>query len=243
MNTFSTTPVKRKRSIFWALALALVVALVSTAGAVPAATPVAPGEVIRYGIKKLGVKLGEATLEYKGETSRDGKPYTLILFTAKGFNFSDEEQIFIDRETFFPVLVVRDLNIFGKKEQITEEYDQEAGTITITKVAKGKTTVEVLEKQGPIDNIFGFIYRYRLHANLNQEEQFEVRLPTADTTIKGVKNLRFKAAGKTYQAILLRSVPPKYSIWMDRGPERLPLRIAGAVGAANTVMTMIEVKK
>ena len=50
----------------------------------------------------------------------------------------------------------------------------------------------------------------------------------------------YKAAGKTYQALLLRSVPSQYSIWMDQGPAHVPLRIAGAVGFAKTVMTMVE---
>jgi hypothetical protein len=152
---------KRNRSNFWALILAMV--LVSTAGATLAAAPYAKGEVIRYGIKKMGIKVGEATLEFKGEIVREGKKYTLIVFTAKGFNFYDEERIFVDGKSFFPKLVLRDVKVFGKNEQFTEAYDQKAGTVTITKVAKGKTTVRVLEKTGPIDNIYGFIYRYRLH--------------------------------------------------------------------------------
>ena len=222
-------------------ALLLFVSLAT--GAAHASAPFAKGEVIRYGIKKVGIKVGEATLEFKGKTSRDGKKYTLIIFSAKGFNFFDEERIFVDGKTFLPKLVIRDLNIFGIKSKIIEEYDQAAGTIKITKVAKGGTTVQVLEKKGPIDNIYGFIYRCRIHGSLNQEEKFKVRLPTLDVTIAGVKDLGFKAAGKTYQAILLRSIPPKYSIWMDKGSERIPLRIAGAVGIANTVMTMIEYKQ
>ena len=241
MTILLPTAMKRKRSNVWALVLAM--AMACTAGAAPAAAPYAKGEVIRYGIKKMGIKVGEATLAFEGETVRDGKKYTLIVFLAKGFNFYDEERIFVDGKSFLPKLVVRDLKIFGKKEKFTEEYDQKAGTVTITKVAKGKTTVRVLEKKGPIDNIYGFIYRYRIHGSLDPEEQIQMHLPTLDATIAGVKNLRFKAGGKTYQALLLRSVPPNYSIWMDRGPERLPLRIAGAIGIAKTVMTIIEVKK
>ena len=210
------------------------------AGAAQAVAPFAKGEVIRYGIKKMGVKVGEATLEFKGKTEHDGKTYALIHFSAKGFNFVDDERIFVDGKTYLPAVVIRDLNIFGKKEKIVEEYDQAAGRIKVTKVAKGKTTVQILEKEGPIDNLYGFIYRYRVQGGLNREERFKVALPTLDVSIAGVKEMRFKTAGKTYQALLLRSVPPKYSIWMDQGPGHLPLRIVGAVGLAKTVMTMIE---
>ncbi|HAL91651.1 MAG TPA: hypothetical protein DCM68_01340 [Verrucomicrobia bacterium] len=219
---------------------AMFLAVSFAAFAAPVAAPFAKGEVIHYAIKKVGIKVGEATLEFKGETKRDGKKYTLIVFTAKGFNFFDEERIFVDGKTFRPKFVDRDLNIFGKKAKVTEEYDQAAGTVTITKVAKGGTTVQVLEKTGPIDNIYGIIYRYRIHGGFDREERFEVALPALDITMAGVKNMKFKAAGKTYQSLLLRSVPSQYSIWMDRGPAHLPLRIAGAVGLANTVMTMVE---
>ena len=213
----------------------------SLAGAAAgAAAPYAQGEVIRYAIKKMGFKVGEASLAFEGKTVRDGKPYTLIVFTAKGFNFYDEERIFVDGNTFLPQVVDRDVHVFGKKSKITETYDQVAGTVTITKVAKGETTVQVLEKTGPIDNIYGIIYRYRVHGGFDLEERFQVSLPTLDITLAGVKNVKFKAAGQTYEAFLLRTVPPQYSIWMDRGPARLPLRIAGSMGFAKTVMTMIE---
>ena len=207
--------------------------------AADAAAPFAKGEMIRYSIKKMGIKVGEATLAFEGETPRDGKKYDLIIFTAKGFNFFDEERIYVDGETFLPKFVLRDVNVFGKKEKVTEVYDQAAGTVTITKVAKGGTTVRILEKTGPIDNIYGYIYRYRLHGGFDREERVQVALPAMDVTFAGVKNLEFKAAGKTYPALLLRSVPAQYSIWMDRGPAHLPLRIAGAVGFAKTVMTMV----
>ncbi len=205
-----------------------------------ASTPVfKPGEVIRYTVKQAGVKAGEATLTFTGETYRDGKKYTLIIFSAKGFNFFDEERIFVDGKTFLPQLVIRDLNIFGNKENIMEEYDQLTGSIRVTKVAGDRTSVQVLDKKGPVDNIYGFIYRYRRDTAADSPGSFDVRLPTLDVKISPVHDLDFNAAGKTYRATLLRSVPSKYSIWMDKSAKRLPLRIAGAIGIANTVMTLI----
>jgi hypothetical protein len=203
--------------------------------------PFKKGEIIRFSVKQMGVKAGEATLEFKGETYREGKKYTLIVFTAKGFNFYDEERIFVDGETFFPQIVIRDLNIFGGREQIMEEYDHVAGTIKITKMLEGhEPTSVIIEKKAQVDNIYGFIYRYRMQEKLTKDEKFDVRLPTLDVKISGVKDVEFNAAGKMYKAVLLTSVPSKYSIWMDKSEKRLPLRIGGAIGIANTVMTMIE---
>ena len=209
-----------------------------------ATAPFKKGETIRFAVKQMAIKAGEATLVFKGDTYRDGKKYTLIVFTAKGFNFYDEERIFIDGKTFLPEVVIRDLNIFGSKENIMEEYDQARGRIKITKMLAGhESTSRVIEKKGPIDNIYGFIYRYRMQEKTAKDETFDVRLPTLDVKIAGVKEMDFNAAGKTYKAVLMNSVPSKYSIWMDKSAKRLPLRIGGAIGIANTVMTMIEYKE
>ncbi len=212
------------------------VPLASSAMARPA--PFKPGETIRYAIKQSGVKVGEASLVFQGPADAGGKKSVLIVFTSKGFNFLDEERIFLDPDTFLPRMVVRNLNIFGRQENITEEYDPAAGGIRITKTAQGKTTVDVLAKPGVIDNIYGFIYRYRRQGEFNKGETFAMRLPTLDVTMQDVGDMSFNAAGKTYTAALMRSVPAKYSVWMDKSDQRLPLRIAGAVGIANTVMIM-----
>jgi len=200
----------------------------------------APGEKIHYAIKQSGIKVGDATLEFHGETYRDGKKYTLIIFSSKGFNFYDEERIFVDGTTLLPQRVIRNLNIFGKKEQIMEDYDQVAGTIRVTKIANDVTTEQILKKDGAVDNIYAFLYRYRGQGEFKKETEFDLRLPTIDVTMAHVKSMSFNAAGKVYQAGLMRSMPAKYSIWMDESDKHLPLRIAGAVGIANTVMTMTD---
>jgi hypothetical protein len=61
---------KTNRNIFSVLFLLVSLA----ASAAHAVAPYAQGEVIRYGIKKMGIKLGEATLEFKGETPATASP-------------------------------------------------------------------------------------------------------------------------------------------------------------------------
>jgi hypothetical protein len=220
------------------LAAMLAGVLFFTSSAMARPVPFKAGETIRYAIKQSGIKVGEASLVFKGAADPGGSNAVLIIFTSQGFNFFDEERIFLDPETFLPRMVVRNLNIFGRREKITEEYDPATGGIRITKTAQGKTTVNTLAKKGSVDNIYGFIYRYRMQGEFNKGEKFQMRLPTLDVTMENAGDMSFNAAGKTYAAALMRSIPAKYSVWMDKGDQRLPLRIAGAVGIANTVMTM-----
>jgi hypothetical protein len=207
------------------------------------AAPFQQGEKICYSVKQFGVKAGDATLELKGDAYLEGKRYTLILFRAKGFNFYDEERIYVDGATWLPQRVLRDLNIFGKKEKIAEDYFHSDGYVRVTKIANGKTVVQRFDTKGPVDNIYGFIYRYRLSQKFGQGDGFAMQLPTTRVNLKLMEATEFKTAGKTYQAVLMRSDPAKYSIWFDTGVRRLPLRIAGAVGLSNTVMTMVDCTK
>ncbi len=200
------------------------------------------GETIRYVIKQGFFKVGEATLRFDGEQDMDGRKATLISFSSKGPAFFDNEKIYVDPVTFRPLKVLRDLKIFGGHEKITEDYSV-AGKVRIIKDDDGKVTETVLPKDGPVDNIYGFIYRYRLEGKFTASERFDVRLPTVDVTIRIVGENDFNASGKTYRVVLMKSIPEKYSIWMDKSSQRLPLRIGGAIGIGNTTMTMIAVEQ
>ncbi len=205
------------------------------------ALPFKKGETIKYSVKKLAFKAGDATLTYHGQQNVDGREVCLIVFKADGFNFYDEEKIYMDAKTYAPIVVERDLNIFGKKEKITEEYLE--GKIKITKIVKGKKTVETMTKKGQIDNIYGAIYHYRQTGTFKVGDEMMLRLPTMDVTLKLAKTVKIDAGGKKYDAYYMESVPAKFMVWFDTSPKRIPLRINGSVGMANTVMTMTEYKE
>ncbi len=204
-----------------------------------AADTYGPGEVIHYNIKQLGVKVGEASLTFAGEKDLDGRQAVLILFKSRGPSFFDNEEIYVDPQTYRPIKVLRELKIFGGRERIEEDYREE-GKVKLRKDAEGKVTETVLETKGPVDNIYGFIYRFRSQGDFSSQNNFSVRLPTVELAMKIAEDGNFNAGGKTYRAAVIRSMPAKYTIWMDMGEKRLPLRIAGAVGMGNTVMTMVR---
>jgi hypothetical protein len=219
----------RSLSIF---ALFLFLALPSFA---QEALPFGKGETIKYTIKKFGVG-GKATLVFQGQQKTAGTDTYLIVFTADGFNFYDEEKIYVDTKTFSPVSVVRDINIFGKKEKITEEYSD--GRIKITKVAGGETTVQTIEKKGRVDNIYGAIYRYRKSGSFKLGDQMSLRLPTIDITLKLSKMNKVATGGKKYDAYYMESVPSQYMVWFDTSPRKIPLRITGTAGMGKTNMVI-----
>jgi len=202
--------------------------------------PFLKGETIKYVIKSFGLRVGEASLTFEGETDVDGKAAYLIVFEAGAVNFYDEERIYADKEKFFPLRVERDLNIWGKKEKIVEDYNQQTGTVTITKVVAGKKTTQEIDKDGILDNIYCFIYRSRLLKDFHVGDSFAISVPTDDVTMNIVKKMKIKAAGEQYDSYYLASDPPKYKVWFGTGKKKIPLRINGSVGLSNTAMIMVE---
>lgn len=205
-----------------------------------ASLPFEAGETMRYAIKNLGVNAGEATILFKGIEKLKGNPVYLIVFTARSANFFDEEKIYADVKNFYPVVVERDLNIFGKKEKITEEYDQAKGLVKITRHAGRRTTEETIQKNGPIDNIYCFIYRYRQWGEFRMGDSFSIKLPTRDVTVDLVKTTTLKIGKQNHETFFMQSNPAKYKVWFDTSERKIPLRINGAVGISDTAMIMVN---
>jgi len=187
-------------------------------------------ETIHYAIIQMGLKAGEATLSNVGPVEYRGQRTFLIVFKAQAINFWDEERIYTDPLNLYPLFVERNLNIFGRKEKILEVYDRAKSEIRLTKTVGDKSTEQVLKKTGAIDNIYGFILRYRKSGSFRIGDVLDIKLPTKDLKIKLVKRVN--------NNFFMQSRPAKYKIWFDASADKWPLRISGAIGMANTVMEM-----
>lgn len=200
--------------------------------------PFKSGEKVTYSIKKVGVKAGEASLLIEGPVSVEGRDVFVITFTASALNFFDEEKITMDPQSYLPLRVQRDLNIWGRREKITEEYFQDQGIVRIKKIAGGKETTQTIKKKGTLDNIYCFIYRYRKQGRFNIGETLTMNLPTRNVKIALASQGRIAAGGKKYQAFFLQSLPKQYRMWFDTGERKIPLRIDGSMGIAGTSLIM-----
>jgi len=195
-------------------------------------------ETIHYSIRQMGFD-GQATLTMLGPKDYKDHKTLLIVFKAGGSNFSDEEDIYVDPVTYRPLFVERDfsLNVFGKGKTV-EEYIPSQGEIIINKTEGDRLTREVIKKAGNVDNIYGFIFRYRKEGSFKIGDAIDVSLPTRDLKIKLVDRQPFKIGEKTYDSYYMQSQPTRYKIWFDASLHKLPLRIVGTIGFLNSVMTM-----
>lgn len=221
-----------------ALAALIFVSTPVSAADAPAKFPFSPGETIQYDIKKFRMKAGEATLTFHGLVSLEGQGALLITFTSKGLKFFDDEKIYIDPRTFLPKRVERDLDIFGKKERIVEHYNAKEETVRVVKTARGKTTEQVIKRSVPLDNIYCFIFRYRIMGKFTAGENLLIHLPTKDAQFQAQKLRRLQVGEKEVDAYYMQSESAQYRVWFDTGAHKVPLRIDGAIGFGNTAMIL-----
>ncbi len=198
----------------------------------------ARAETIYYSIRQTGFN-GEASLTLVGPQDYRDHKAVLIVFKAHGVNFSDEENIYVDPATYKPLFVERNfsLGMFGHGKTL-EEYIPSKGEIIITKTDGDHVTKQIINKTGAVDNIYGFIFRYRREGSFKIGDVLNMTLPTKDLKIRLVKRVELKIGEKSYNSYYMQSKPGRYKIWFDASEHKWPLRITGTIGFISSVMTM-----
>ena len=229
-----------RTALFAGIGLALTVGPVWAWGEKKPELPFRKGETITYTIKKMRVNSGQATLTFEGEVEVAGQKAYLINFKADGPGFLDEEKIYLNVDTFLPIRVERnvDIGMMRKKEKIIEHYNGQE--VKIVKTAGGKNEEQVIKKKEPMENLYGFIYRYRKEGSFKLGDSLQMNLPTADVKLKLVKMEKVKAEDKDQEAFYMESNPKKYKVWFDTTDRKVPLRIDGAIGFGSTAMILKE---
>ena len=71
-------------------------------------------------------------------------------------------------------------------------------------------------------------------------DKISMTLPTRDIVIQLMKTTKIKVARQQYDAYYMESNPAQYKVWFDSSPQKIPLRINGAVGLADTAIIMTD---
>ncbi|MDE1920320.1 MAG: hypothetical protein KGI24_02600 [Candidatus Omnitrophica bacterium] len=200
-------------------------------------------ETIYYSIRQIGFD-GKASLTMAGPRNYKGRKTLLVAFKAHGAHYWDNEDIYLDPSTYKPLFVERNfsLSIFGQGK-VSEDYVSSKGQILITKVDGDRVTHQVINEVGSVDNIYGFIYRYRKEGSFKIGDVIHMILPTRDLKLRLVKRMKLKIGRKSYESYFMESQPRRYKIWFADSGLKLPLRITGSIGFLNSVMTMTGYKE
>lgn len=204
--------------------------------------PFRPGEELRYGIYSTVLKVGLASITYKGREKLGNRIVDIIVVEAKAPGFHDIDTIYGVIENFTPLRVERKINLFGENVEILEEYNQLTNEVIITRKGK-KTTVKKLKSNKAIGNVILLLYYFRLNKRaFNVGDKLEFNLPTKNLEMRVDKYLKLKVPKGKFNALFIRSIPKKFKVWLDPQQGNIPLRIQGAIGFGNTYLALIDIE-
>ena len=201
------------------------------------------GESIFFGVYAKGIKVGSGKMVYQGIVNLNGQNLQHITFTVSTFSVQDEENIYGAVDFSRPVLVKRKIRLFGKDEEILEEYSHDKKSVRISKsVNRGVPAVQILGSQTEMNNVLLLIYSLRNDHTVKVGASYKIVLPTQSFDIKVINSRKIKVPLGVYDTYYLQSVPSKYRLWLNSGKDRLPVRIQGLVAGGMMYLAITEVR-
>ncbi|MCF7874082.1 MAG: hypothetical protein K9L84_03415 [Candidatus Omnitrophica bacterium] len=188
---------------------------------------------IEYNISFNGIPSGYVIWRYLGKEVVGAKEVDVLQVESdtnilKFLDLVSSEKIYLDSNTHLPVRVKRNVKLFGDKEIIEENYNQEQGQVVITR-KKGKNIVEeeIYEQAKPIHNILDLLYFFPQGINLGEKKGkwMTFNLPNQKVQIKFHSKRKVKVAGKVREAYFLVGKGAKrFNLWLSLD-DRIPLRL------------------
>jgi hypothetical protein len=194
------------------------------------------GETIVYDVKMGALKIGTSTFHHEKRAPYNDIDAQLVVFTTHAVQIKDTETIWADTKDFLPLHIDRDVKMWPKYEQITENYDQAVHTLDIVKIAGGKQETLRIVKQGPIHNAILLPYQVRRIPELAPGWSMKVTLPTQEfeITLKSIEEIKVPAGA--FQAFYFESDPKRFEIWISADDRRIPVKIRGSSGLNYTML-------
>ncbi len=183
-------------------------------------------ETLNYNIFYKKMKIGKSTLTFNGKKLVNGKELLHFTFYTNTLYLKDREEIYAQKDSLLPVQIKRTIHKPGlPKSEITENYDQKRGKLTITKKGILGTKTTNINKDKPIQNAILLNYVLRTK-QMQPGEEILINLPTLEMTVKftGLKDV--KLDDKTEKVYVFESVPDdKLIVWLENNESKTPIKI------------------
>lgn len=206
--------------------------------------PFVEGEQLVYRIKSNGLNIGNSVLTFHGEREKENRTLFYITFKTSALGVVDTEHIYVEKDTFLPVIVNREIEKMGKTELLTEKYDQENGSLMVWPTGhESEEPHEEYKKDGPMYNAIALTYLYRSRLDLleeNSSKKIELPKQSFELFFKGEKKVS-TYLGKE-KAFYFASNPKKFLFWLSKGKMRYPLKIQ-MTGLAGYSMILEKINK
>lgn len=200
------------------------------------------GEVIKFGIYSYAIRVGSGRLNYTGLKTMDAKVCRHIIFKVSTFSVNDEEDIYGSLDFAFPVRVERNVTLFGKNEVISENYEEDNKSVSISKrVNDSSPEIENIQSQEQLNNVLLLIYQLRNDSDIKEGKTYHINLPTQKFDLVVYARERIKVPLGVFDVFFIESKPPKYKIWIEAKDSRIPVKIQGLIAGGMVYLAATDV--
>lgn len=200
------------------------------------------GEIIKFGIYSYAIRVGSGQLNYAGLKTIDAKLCRHIIFKASTFSVNDEEDVYGGLDFAFPKRVERNVTLFGRNEAITENYEQDNKSVSISKrVDNSSPETENIRSQEQLSNVLLLIYQLRNDPDIKEGKTYHINLPTQKFDLVVGAKERIKVPLGVFDVFFIESKPPKYKIWMEAKDSRIPVKIQGLIAGGMVYLAATDV--
>lgn len=197
---------------------------------------------LTYDVLFNGIPVGTIEWQYLGQEVIEGRSAEVVLLDSNTnilqlLNIESKEKVFLDSLTHLPIRAERDVVFFGRKETIEEVYNQEDGSIKITR-RNSTTKEEFLHQDKPIHNILSLLYFFPKSLKLEKGKEFSFNLPTQKVKIKVLteKTLSLNKSKKRRVYYITGSGAKRFNLWLDKR-DRVPLRLEFLTAVGKITLT------
>jgi hypothetical protein len=200
--------------------------------------PFKEGETLVYDVYSAGIKTGQSRLTFHGERPFNDESAYYITFSTELPFFKDYEDIYAEKSSFLPLRIKRKIEKMGglSIEEIEEEYDQAAFSVTINKKGAFSTRKTIIQKDAPIHNAILLTYLCRANPKLLYKDSFKAVLPTQKFHIKISGEETIEIPLGKYLTDVFESQPPNFTFYLSKDEDRLPVKIVSHTALSYTMI-------
>ncbi len=204
------------------------------------------GETLHYDITFGPFLKGKTVIRFYGKTIYDSTELFYMTYDTKFFASIFKSHIDIyATEDFFPVRIETEIKRIGKLSKGLELFYRNKNMAIFSQIIEGKEEVDTILREHPIQDITTLPF-YLMGINFDPGDTLQVSLPQGELKLARAKIEEIvidEDFFNTYSTYLIKSEPKGFKVWLNRGKNRLPIKIHIEQSKIKMLLKKIEIDK
>ena len=202
------------------------------------------GETLYYDVTFGRFLKGKSIIKFHGKTTYDSKELFYITYDTKfvGNIYNLHADIYANDE-FFPVCIKTKIRRPGKLSEGLELFYHDRKMAIFSQIIEGKEEVDTIFRKYPIQDITTLPF-YLSRINFVLGDSLKISLPQSELKLRCEKIEEIEVDEENnYSTFLIKSEPKGFKMWLNRGKNRVPIKVYIEQSKIKMLLRKIEIDK